>query len=97
MFGGLLGRVLNGPVISTGVRYVMAALGGYFVAAGYGTTEDWAPIAGALTVLIMAAWGIIEARTNKVVSDGKRVTFAELPPSTVKTVQTSVQHVVENR
>jgi hypothetical protein len=47
-------------VVAGFIRHAITALGGALVAAGY--SEEWATIAGALTVLVGVVWSVIAKR-----------------------------------
>ncbi len=94
---GLFGRVINGPIISTAIRYILVAIGGAVVAQGWFSVDEWAAISAALTTLGLAVWGIIEARKSKVVVNGTRVKLADLPITTQNAVKASVSAIKETR
>lgn len=97
MFDNIFGRVLNGPIISTLLRYVLVFCGGTVVAQGWFSVEEWAQISAAITALVLAVWGIIEARKSKVVVNGTRVPLAELKPSAQSAIKAAVNEVEAQR
>jgi hypothetical protein len=97
MLDGLLGRVLNGPIISTLFRYALVFIGGTVVAQGWFTVDEWAQLSAAVTAFGLAIWGVIEARKSKVVVNGTRVPLTDLPPTTQNAVVSSVAAVEKAR
>jgi hypothetical protein len=51
--------------ISALIRHVMTAAGGALVAGGYMTSDQWATVVGAISILAGVAWSIISKRMAK--------------------------------
>ena len=70
---------MNVATIITLLRYALQALGGYLVANGKFSAENWETISGAVLVLLPALFGTLASNAPKVVADGKTVAVKDLP------------------
>lgn len=83
---------MNAATIITLLRYALQAIGGYLVANGKFSPENWETISGAVLVLLPALFGTLASNSSKVVSDGKTVAVKALPPGVQKDLKTAADN-----
>jgi ABC-type nickel/cobalt efflux system permease component RcnA len=67
--------------ITTLLRYLVVALGGYLVAKGFVSKEEWIEIASAILIIVPTLWGMVATVRN---NQQKKLMASHLPDSIAK-------------